>query len=111
MSLLYWDLLPLIIAVAYVALMELSIRASLRRVLKGPLPATLTITDDELRVDLGDFWFVQSWTSVISARRVRDFWVVRYSRVAATSFPTSAFTSFQDAAFADLMRVKGLLRD
>lgn len=106
-----WDVVPVLIAAAYFAFAELSVRRQLKPYLSGPRTVTVTISSEQYRTESSDRTTARTWTTFTKVRRVGQFWVLRISNLAALSLPVGALDESQTAEFPDLMRAKGLLED
>jgi hypothetical protein len=105
------DLVPVVVAIAFFAFAEWSVRRQLKPYLSGPRTVTLTVTDEEYRTQGADRATARTWTAFASVRRVGAFWVLRISNMAALGLPADALDEKQTADFVALMRAKGLVKD
>ncbi len=103
---------PLLVAlgVAWYVIAEAWVRRQLRRHAPEPRTVTVTITEDEYRVQGPDATTSRRWAMFESVQRVKDFWVLRISNVAGMALPADALDAEQTAAFEDLVARKGLLQ-
>jgi hypothetical protein len=101
-------LVLLVYAFAFVAYSELSIRRQLRVPLSGPTTVTVTMSDEEYRVDSPRGASARPWSVFASVVPVGDFWVLRLSKKAAMALPKDALDAVQTADFESFLRSKGL---
>jgi hypothetical protein len=105
------DPVPAILAVAFFAFAEWSVRRLLKPYLARPRTVTVTITDEEYRTQGPDRATARTWSTFTKVQRVGAFWVLRISNVAALGLPAEALDDVQTAAFLSLMRSKRLMDD
>lgn len=105
------DIVPVLVAIAFVVFAEWSTRQQLKPYRGGPRTVTVTITDDEYRTQGPDRATARTWTTFTRVQRVGAFWVLRISNMAALGLPISALDEEQTSRFVALMRSKGLLVD
>jgi hypothetical protein len=103
---------PLIMAVAFIALLVASVRIQLRRYLSGTRTVQVLINDDGYQV-AGQEGSTKSfsWSAIKSVRRRSGFWVLRISVVRAIGLPADALDAERTAMFVEFLRSKGLLRE
>jgi hypothetical protein len=91
-------------------MVEFQVRRRLRPYLQGPRTVTITITEDEYRVQGPDRATSRTWTTVRDVRRRGEFWVFRLATAGAMAFRAGALNDADDEAFRDLIRRRSLLR-
>jgi YcxB-like protein len=103
------DPLPVVLGVAWYVIAEGWVRRQLAKQLKVPRTVTVTITEDEYRVQGPDAAASRRWAAFQSVRRVQDFWVLRISDAQGMALPVDALDAEQTAVFEDILARNGLL--
>ncbi len=110
LGLLLGNIILIVLGVGFPFFSEWSVRRRLRPYLGQDREVTVTVTEQEYRVDGGEESRAWPWTSVRAVVRRRGFWVLKVSRIAALAFPDDALDAAQTEAFVALVEGKGLLR-
>ncbi len=105
------DLLFVVLGVSWYVLAEWWVRRQLAQYLAGPRTVTVTMTEDEYRVQGPDAATARQWTMFESVQRVKDFWVLRISAAQGMALPADALDADQTARFRELLARKGLLHE
>ena len=109
LGLLLGNVILIVLGVAFPFVSAWSVRRQLRPFLSGDREVTVTMTEQEYRVEGPDQTRAWAWTSIQGVVRRRGFWVLKVSRIAALAFPDDALDAAQTEAFVALVEGKGLL--
>lgn len=106
------SMLPIMTALVIIILLVASVRFQLRRYLRGPRQVDVLIDEEGYRVT-GPEGVTRRfpWSMMTSVRRRRGFWVLCATAARAIGLPVDALDDPQTAAFVELVRSKGLLRE